>query len=734
MAEYVLIVPTDISLTYNLFDGSLSGDTKFPVSSVDLDSPSTTFSMSFTTPTGFTVNPNPATNQKVQVGMDAAALGITSVGNYTITFESNAFGTTKITNVHITVINEDTTVDPPLPDPDPLDLIYQPKYELINDDFTLQILQLGYQGEIIPVYGYFKIKYQSKDDLHDPIISSNLQMFFDVNTGLTLEDLYSEKEKEYKVEVKKGTQKIFIGWVKPDGIWEDYVNDRWQLSITAYDGLSTLKDISFSLSQTFSYSGMMSLQDIIQICLNKTGLTLPLNVNCNVYYDTLSVDDNVLKLTYTKTERYFTNNNEPMDCESILKSILILFNLIVVQYNGEWFIYRPIDVVDIMEFKRYDELTSTVFDYNTPITIGSQIDNFEIFHCNANQKKSIAPSVQAYRLYYEYGGSVNVLFNSQLTFTGTGLDIPGWTVNTAPDGLVMRDYDGSGLRSKTAGVPQGTVLVEMNQNIDILASSAFTVRFEFNHKGDYAEYLFYSIKVGSKWFKLDDGSWQSSQVINKISNAYYPPGSSPTGIYYGRGDAVHEVSVIAPESGSLMIKVYRDVNGFSATGIFTINGIYVTPQVNLNQKGKSYTGLRKDSASTFTKRHQIVYNGDSISDLFVGTLYKSDKDTPTSIWYRLGFNETKELLEINVEDNLRISPRPMTVFEGDVYGYIPYLSKVSINNFNNKAFQITNYTFNSKNNITELTFKEYSREILSNNEFIVDVKLDYKEETKVTIK
>lgn len=124
-----------------------------------------------------------------------------------------------------------------------------------------------------------------------------------------------------------------------------------------------------------------------------------------------------------------------------------------------------------------------------------------------------------------------------------------------------------------------------------------------------------------------------------------------------------------------------------------------------------------------------------MSDLFVGTIYKSDADTPTEKWFRHGeSNPPKELLSINAEDNLRLSPRPMIIFEGDVYGYIPFISFIRIDNLNDKKFQPTSYSFDTSTGILSLTSREFSSDYLEEGkDYRVDVKDNYGNETKVTI-
>ena len=87
-----------------------------------------------------------------------------------------------------------------------------------------------------------------------------------------------------------------------------------------------------------------------------------------------------------------------------------------------------------------------------------------------------------------------------------------------------------------------------------------------------------------------------------------------------------------------------------------------------------------------------------------------------------------------VEDALRIAPRPMYFFEGDVFGYFPYLSHVLINNVAGK-YQVAKYSFDTKKNVNRCNFKEFDNVVLiQDTDYRYEFDYDYGNETKVTIK
>ena len=124
-----------------------------------------------------------------------------------------------------------------------------------------------------------------------------------------------------------------------------------------------------------------------------------------------------------------------------------------------------------------------------------------------------------------------------------------------------------------------------------------------------------------------------------------------------------------------------------------------------NLKGEFHTFQREDKPSSKIKDVKVVFNGDSPSDIYVGTIYKNDEDTPTETWYREGITEEKELLEIMGQETMLINANPSRVFEGDIFGYIKYISIITINNIEGVFMPIA-YSYDAANNITSLKLKQ----------------------------
>lgn len=722
---------TQLSLTYNKFNGFSTTDF-VKLDGFFIDDSAVLYHVEVLTEidSAFTVTPDIAFNEEVIVSVDASLIDV-GLYNYPLRVYSEYVPEEVIINVSLSVIDSNETPD--------VEYEFQLKYFISRNRYRLDI----YENVPIPtiltpieINGTVEISYQERKDIFEPIIASNLKLKLEADLNLTFNDLYSEEEKKYKTILTHDGETRFIGFIKPDGIIEDWVSDKWVLDIVAIDGLSTLKNLYFSNENGTMVLSKMSILDVIVICLNKTGLILPLNINVGIFYDNFDFTQTIFEAVKINTERFFKGESEPMDCDSVLSSILNIFNATLIMHNGEWFISRNIDLDQELYSKFENGIYVGVNPYLFTRKIGSEIngrDNVDAFHVNENQRKSIEPSVQAYRVYYEYGGAKTIFSNPELKLEGSGLDIPGWTVYTAPDNKVYRNESGYGLRSTSWYFDINNVppLLSFSQSIYINAGAIFNLSINFSNesKNPLSTYgLRFALGVGDHWLR-DDGSWvvgsgATVYVDNSNGVVFNPPNS----IFEGKGVANYSAQIKAPTSGNLNIIIYRDTSPFgnlSSGGDFRIFSIFLTGTAEGDIKGRVYTGKRTKNISTVTKSNNTVYNGDSVSDLFVGTLYKADFDTPTQHWFRFGITEEKEVLEINAEDNLRLSPRPMIVMEGDLYNYIPYLSDIEISGFDGKKFQFKSYSYDFDSNIIRSVLKEYSSDYLPTSDFNVEIKDNY---------
>ncbi len=628
-------------------------------------------------------------------------------------------------------------------------------YNLENDFFRCDILQLDYEGDILQINGKCTHKYNKRKDLNDVIVSSSLSIDLEANVYVSLQDLYSEEEQTFQVKFYRNNQLIFVGFIKPDGIYEDWVSDKWVLSLDCYDGLNILKDLSFVRNDGLFFTEKMSEFEAIYYALIRTKIDLPINISINVFNDKFNPSDyhTILNQVFINTDRYYQDveKEKIMDCEEVIKSILDTYNACIFQQNGEWYIMRPIDTDEIIEFKRFVEGS---YDSDSSIytnrIIGSHINStdnyFDAIHCNNNQRKSISASCQAFRVHYKYGNTANLIDNPNLKL-GNGLNISGFTVVNS-EYQVFRNDSGFGIwtYSEPIGANYFFSPILIADPISVGANDEIEISITFGNEGfSYGmpvqlETNNYILVNGFVWKKKSEITNELPMVLfeNSWSSFFEGQNQEEDGFFpVGLGKKTVKINTVMPETGSLNIKIGIDLASVPAwdyPGKFAVYSINANPKKDSSGiKGEYHDAQFKKRKATKTKNDKVVYNGDTYSEVYYGTLLNEEKNPLEAKWYRQGFDEERELLSIAAEDNLRIAPRPMQTFEGDIYGYIPFLSLIQIDNLQGKYLPI-DYTYNTYANTIKLESREFLNDPLEENSFTVEKSYDYGNTTKVTIK
>lgn len=594
----------------------------------------------------------------------------------------------------------------------------------------LEIWDKDFLGDPTEINGNVTLNYADRKDLLQYSVPLSLDMTLEASEEMTLQDLYTESENQFKVKFFIDGQLVFFGNLIPDGFFEDWVNDKWELtSLSAIDGLSILKDLSFVTDVGGFYEGKITQFEALKQCLHRIGYDLPINVSNDLpTYVGFADTDSILHNVQMNADRFYQDaqKNNIMDCEEVLKSILEPYNATIFQMNGEWWVVRSLDFKPVMTFKKYDGLVKSDVIWNSEYFIGSHIDDYEIHLANANQKKSVNSSAQAFRVNYKYGLVKNIISNPNIEVTDL-LISDGWIINNLDDSVRAQD-DNTGIIFQTDDQTLEGYLIELNQNVTLGKGESVSVNLDLDllSASDLLA-VSVSLRIETDNFVYDYDKWIPKSVASTTTSvgvALY--GTEHYNLQYNFDNI--------PETSLLTFKVY--VNSYIDTGLpvnysLFINSIEIIPTNKQIYKGEFHTAQRSTRISSVTKNDKTVSVGDSLSDIYLGTLYKSDNE-PTELWNRSGMTDNKGLLRLMVEDTLRISPRPMLYFEGDIFGYIPYMALISINNLPGK-YQVSRYSYSSVSGINRTAFKEFSTDLLAPEDYRYEFEFDFGSETKVTI-
>lgn len=601
--------------------------------------------------------------------------------------------------------------------------------------YSVRIYQKGFTGTATEVSGYGVLKYGSVKDNLEAIRGNGLDLSLNATTELTLEDLYTEEENSFSVKMYRKNVLLFDGFLKPDGVYQSFVQDEWVLSLSCVDGLGLLKDLAFVQSNGFHWAGKQRAIDVVYNCLNRTGLQMNINTSVNIYYDGLVPSDNLdpLHEIYVSVERFIKNDNDTiMDCNEVLSSVLNLFNAVICQISGQWYIYRPTELFEnpIVKFRQYSETDNSYIKLNTKnleFNLGSQINNFYPHHCGGNQQIEIKGSVSAARINYKYGFEKSVGFNPYLNHTE--YDYENWNV-LEQELIILDPTKNQGLITLplSGGVsPPPTSLPILSSNgVNLISGDLIDLTIKANYTpGNILDSRFRVVltnELNVKSYLKKDGSWSSIETIETFLDFRFTGNLNVTLKSQG-----------LPFSGEVVIFIYEAIKPFQSFGYYEVTYCDLTNSQTVSSSGaigEFHTVQRQNRPSSISTETSKIYNGDSPSVIYDGAVYKNDFITPTSNWFRREKTESKPVLQIAVEDVLRLQQKPQKLFTGDIYGFMPYLSVVNIDNLEGKFLPIE-WSFDALKNTTSVKLLQFFGDEL--NDIDYKYTLDYGNTTKVTI-
>lgn len=603
---------------------------------------------------------------------------------------------------------------------------------IVGDDYLCQIAKKNYVGEVTEIFGKAVINKGSVKDHLDPIRGGGISLELEASTALTLEDLYSENEQDFTVKLYKNNKLIFSGYLNPEGVFQSFVQDTWIISLDCVDGLGSLSNLSFVDPLGFPFKDKMKGIDIVYYALNRSGIVLPINISINTTYEGLAInaDTEILSKIYLNANRFQkTDGDTIMSCEEVLKSVLDLFCACITQVDGEWYIYKPNELFQDRNviFKIYD--INNVYLGRKTIkmdkVLGSQINGFYPHHCNADQKIQIKGSNSAFRINYKYGFVSGLLPNSSLKHDGN-LNYAGWALDAINKSVLIDDpLTNFGMKTTPKTVP-GTFLLATSSLLPLVVSDTF--KFSLNIKANGAVTFYFRVRIGIYDLNMNNG-WVTSGAVG-LSFIVFSNEASSGNI----ATKTYEIQVPPlPISGNVYVEIY--VPKANATPLdATMAEIHSLDLVNTfagdNVVGEFHTASRANRVSSNIKDNKTIFNGDNAGILYLGAIFKEDQITPTTAWNRKNSFELSPILKISSEEELRISQRPLKIFDGSTYGQLPYLSVISINGLDGVYMPIE-YSYDTMRNIAKMKLLElFCPEI---SDLIYKFTFDYGETVKPTI-
>lgn len=564
---------------------------------------------------------------------------------------------------------------------------------------------------VIEVGGTVDIAFDEIDDPLQVIRTSSATISLEADTTQTFDDLYTEIERVWIALVYRNDVLVFRGWLSPDGIFEDYVNDSWVIQLEARDGISDLQNKAYVDADGNLYEGQATLRTILLNCLSRTGFSQ----YTRFQHRSASVTNFPFEMvtTWPSVADYFdqkvdqraflsTDGKTAKSCQEVIEAILTPCNGHLYSWAGEWYINWSLQHANpnldgAFTYTKYeiDGTQDVDVDEDVNTTIGSHIKGFSPHWAGGNQRIERRPSVGAARISYQFLDKGAIITNPELDNNGS--TITGWTLSGDAT------LDASGIVTIDAGSQSTPALVSDTSANQIDEGTIVTVDVNLSISQDRPACVF-KIRV-----VLDDGV--TPYYLNQDLEWQTGATEYIVGLLYAPGEYnVNLTSDVVPVSGDLTISIYPlDDKGGNPLFVSEADFNYVGLGNDAGNpaEGIEYSAERTANPSSYIQPTVELNVGDWTGIKFLGTFYRNDGTTETDAGYvRPTSAFAFPLYQCNVIDRLFIRSKPSRIFEGGVYGWVPYNSRVTVDGFSEVVWIVSGWNWNTKENLIEIRLFE----------------------------
>jgi len=294
-----------------------------------------------------------------------------------------------------------------------------------NDSVEVLLQKRDYAGDIIEIYARgnpIRLSQDSPSDFkHEPVNGTALYIYLDSDTELKFSDMYSSSGREWKVIVNINAALYFTGFILPDAYQEPYRQAPYGIEVVAADQLGYLRSL------VWDKSGAMTDLQVLQYCLEATGLEINMYEGINIYEENhnSAASDSPLNQTYVNADA-FTDKTY----YDVLRATLLKYGAIIKQSRGTWQIYRPKEAISIYT-RRLWTYSGGTFTYDSneshnPIVPTTASDGSPLCRIGGVGTMFTNAPWKKYSLLQTYGHKETFVLNPRFE-NWTGLHPDSWT-------------------------------------------------------------------------------------------------------------------------------------------------------------------------------------------------------------------------------------------------------------------------------------------------------------------
>lgn len=576
------------------------------------------------------------------------------------------------------------------------------------------IKKMNYTGSTTELTGTSKptvLEYRPENDNdYDWIRPSICTIGMESTTDHQFIEFYTSDQRRYKIVVYRNSVLYWSGWLIPDAFTEPYIAPSYEVYITATDGLLSLKDVDWAADEgEADYEGKKSLMDGIGSCLSKIGI-VDINVweSGNIYEQNHSTDSSPFSQTYFNCERFYDEDNAPMDCYTVLLECLKCQNCQIYQSLGYWNIVSQNSRKSTYTRRKwiwsgvggYWHLSySTSEDYNPRITV----DNIN-YIWYADPELSFRPAWKKLSLKQTFGFDENILKHVDFNKFGN------WNASIGEDNFIYLDYDNYQLNPNNyLEWDLGNIIYNADEDeylvieMKCYGSKHLLMEFQVILDGttEYNVDFSYLVSDGPKdaypWKQATVRSglmMNMNEVFSERTEEFPIAGNLKFRIYqpHKRQDlTTYDADIQCATSGFYLsdIKIYLSRNlptleDMTITTDINGNNIYVPETIEMMLGDLPYPYTRKyywqppveigytGYTMLFPRTETITYVNQSM--VYYGGLYYKTGDTyyATTLWTIKDRNQYNKLRNVIADEIALNHLDPQWIISGDMYGYFDY--------------------------------------------------------------
>lgn len=166
--------------------------------------------------------------------------------------------------------------------------------------------------------------------------STALSFQFIEQDVLSLQEFYTEDDREWCLEYTRDSNLIYRGWVFGQNIKQFYFNEKYSFEITATDGLKELDKIPFTDTDGLPFATRLTCLEVLAQINRLVGLELPISTVMSVYEASQGQGDtdNVLTVIKPDQQRFLDENGNAKTCKEVLDDLCVLFGANLFQNDG----------------------------------------------------------------------------------------------------------------------------------------------------------------------------------------------------------------------------------------------------------------------------------------------------------------------------------------------------------------------------------------------------------------